>query len=85
MNLHKDVFMANRVTVWWQGQEYDAIRQDGLEVGAGPGEVWQLLHDGAPVTSFPAERDEAGASVKEKILEWLDANRSRPALDVGRQ
>ena len=38
--------MANRVTVWWQGQEYDAVRQDGTEVGAGSGSVWQLLHEG---------------------------------------
>ena len=43
--------MANRVTVWWQGEEYDAVRQGGPEVGAGPGSVWQLLHEGAPVTS----------------------------------
>jgi hypothetical protein len=77
--------MANRVTVWWQGQEYDAVRQEGDEAGAGAGYIWQLLHDGAPVTSFPSEPGEAAGSVKEKILEWLDANRSRPAMDVGRQ
>jgi hypothetical protein len=77
--------MPNRVTVWWQGQEYDAVRQDGTEVGAGPGSVWQLLHEGAPVTSFPADPAEGAGAVKEKILEWLEANRSRPALDVGRQ
>lgn len=77
--------MANRVTVWWQGQEYDAVRQDANEIGAGSGSVWQLLHEGAPVSSFPAEPGEAAGAVKEKILEWLEANRSRPALDVGRQ
>jgi hypothetical protein len=77
--------MANRVTVWWQGEEYDAVRQDGTEAGAGPGSVWRLLHQGAPVTSFPAEPAESPGSVKGKILEWLEGNRSRPALDVGRQ
>ena len=77
--------MANRVTVWWEGQEYDALRQRGDELGAGSGFVWQLLHEGAPVTSFPSEAGEAAGSVKQKILEWLEANRSRPALDVGRQ
>jgi hypothetical protein len=76
--------MANRVTVWWQGEEYDAVRRDGPDA-RGPGPVWQLLHDGAPVTSFAAEPDEAPASVREKILGWLEANRSRPAMDVGRQ
>ncbi|MEA2712898.1 MAG: hypothetical protein QOK27_859 [Gemmatimonadales bacterium] len=75
--------MANRVTVWWQGQEYDAVRQDGTEVG--PGSVWQLLHEGAPVTSFSADPAESAGVVKEKILEWLEGNRSRPAMDVGRQ
>jgi hypothetical protein len=77
--------MANRVTVWWQGQEYDAVRQDGPEVGAGPGSVWQLLHEGAPVTSFSAEPADSAGAVKEKILEWLEGNRSRPTMDVGRQ
>jgi hypothetical protein len=77
--------MANRVTVWWQGQEYDAVRQEGHEVGAGPGSVWHLLHEGAPVTSFSAEPADSAGAVKEKILEWLEGNGSRPALDVGRQ
>jgi hypothetical protein len=77
--------MANRVTVWWQGQEYDAVRQDGPGVGAGPGSVWQLLHEGAPVTSFSTELDESAGAVKEKILEWLEGNRSLPTMDVGRQ
>jgi hypothetical protein len=71
--------------VWWQGQEYDAVRQSGTEAGAGTGSVWQLLHDGAPVTSFAAEPDESAGAVKDKILGWLEANRTRPAMDVGRQ
>jgi hypothetical protein len=75
--------MANRVTVWWQGQEYDAVRQ--ADNSGGSGSIWQLLEDGAPVTSFPAEPGESAIAVKEKILEWLEGNRSRPALDVGRQ
>jgi hypothetical protein len=77
--------MANRVTVWWQGGEYDAVRKQGEEAWPEPGPVWQLLHDGAPLTSFTAEAGESAGSVKEKILGWLEANRTRPALDVGRQ
>jgi hypothetical protein len=77
--------MANRVTVWWQGEEYDAVRRQGRDAAPDPGPVWQLLHDGAPVTSFAAEPDESAGAVKDKILGWLEANRIRPALDVGRQ
>jgi hypothetical protein len=76
--------MANRVTVWWQGEEYDAVRHNGGDAGPS-GSTWQLLHDGAPLTTFAAEPGEAAASVKEKILGWLEGNRSRPAMDVGRQ
>jgi hypothetical protein len=79
------VSMANRVTVWWEGEEYDAVRQPDDNKGSGPGFVWQLLHEGAPLTSFPFEPSEAAGSIKQKILEWLEGNRSRPALDVGRQ
>ena len=77
--------MANRVTVWWQGEEYDAVRKQGEASEPDPGPVWQLLHDGALLTSFAAEPGESPGSVKEKIFGWLEANRSRPALDVGRQ
>jgi hypothetical protein len=77
--------MANRVTVWWQGEEYDAVRREGRDAAPDPGPVWQLLHQGAPVASFAAEPDESAGVVKDKILGWLEANRSRPALDVGRQ
>ena len=73
--------MAERVTVFWQGKEYDAVRS--REAPAGP--VWQVLRDGSPVTSFPADPGEGAGAVKEKILGWLQGNESRPALDVGRQ
>jgi len=77
--------MANRVTVWWQGEEYDAVRRQGPGAAPDPGPVWQLLHHGAPVTSFAAEPDESAGAVKQKIFGWLEANRDRPAMDVGRQ
>ena len=73
--------MTDRVTVFWQGKEYDAVRS--REEQASP--VWQVLRDGAPVTSFPADPAEGAGAVKEKILGWLQGNESRPALDVGRQ
>lgn len=73
--------MAERVTVFWEGKEYDAVRT--REAQAGP--VWQVLRDGAPVTSFAANPDEGAGAVKGRILDWLQGNESRPALDVGRQ
>ncbi|MGZ8397840.1 MAG: hypothetical protein ACXWWN_02255 [Gemmatimonadales bacterium] len=73
--------MAERVTVFWQGKEYDAVRTPEAPTGA----VWQVRHEGAPVTSFPANPAEGAGVVKEKILGWLEGNESRPALDVGRQ
>jgi hypothetical protein len=73
--------MAERVTIFWQGKEYDAVRS--REAQADP--VWQVLRDGAPVTSFPADPGEGAGAVKEKILGWLQGKESRPALDVGRQ
>ncbi|MDQ3222032.1 MAG: hypothetical protein M3Q75_00920 [Gemmatimonadota bacterium] len=73
--------MTERVTVFWQGKEYDAVPSH--EAQAGP--VWQVLNNGAPVTSFAANPSESAGAVKEKILGWLQANESRPALDVGRQ
>jgi hypothetical protein len=77
--------MANRVTVWWHGEEYDAVRWQDDDGSSGPGPMWQLQHDGAPLTSFAADPGESAGAVKEKILGWLEANRSRPAMDVGRQ
>jgi hypothetical protein len=77
--------MANRVTVWWQGEEYDAVRRQGEEASSPNGAEWQLLHEGAPLTSFTSEPGESAGAVKEKIVGWLEANRSRPAMDVGRQ
>jgi hypothetical protein len=72
--------MADRVTVFWQGKEYDAVRN-----GAQSDLVWQVLRDGSPVTSFPADPGEGATVVKEKIIGWLEGNESRPVADVGRQ
>lgn len=76
--------MPDRVTVFWKGKEYDAVRSSGQQATQA-GEVWQVLRDGAPVTSFSAQPGEPAVSVKEKILGWLEGNASRPAQDVGRQ
>jgi hypothetical protein len=75
--------MADRVTVFWQGKEYDAVRSSSRDSHAGP--VWQVLRDGSPVTSFPADPGEPAAAVKGKILGWLEGNEARPVADVGRQ
>jgi len=75
--------MTNRVTVFWQGKEYDAVRSGAREAHAAP--TWEVLRDGSPVTSFPANPGEGASSVKEKILGWLEGNETRPAADVGRQ
>ena len=58
---------------------------DGREALPEPGPVWQVTRDGAPITSFPAQDSEGAGDVREKVLEWLRANESRPEADVGRQ
>jgi hypothetical protein len=77
--------MTGRVTVSWQGKQYEAVRKEGRESEPEPGPVWQVTRDGAPVTSFAAEDAEGAGEVRDKIVEWLEANESRPSLDVGRQ
>ena len=77
--------MTNRVTVSWQGKTYEAVRKDGRAAEPEPGPVWQVTRDGAPITSFPAQDSEAAGQVRNKIVEWLEANEARPSLDVGRQ
>ena len=77
------------VTIDHNGITYTASVRDGKDVaeGAGPagGRVWDVTYKGATVTSFPVSSDDTNASVKEKIIEWLEANADRPAQDVGRQ
>ena len=76
--------MANQVTVTWQGREYEAVRKSAEQSGE-PAAVWQVLRDGAVLTSFPADHLDDTADVKEKMVGWLEGNGSRPAADVGRQ
>jgi hypothetical protein len=75
--------MTERVTVFWQGKEYDAVRSSPRDTPTTP--VWQVLRDGSPVTSFPSNPGEGASAVKEKIIGWLEGNEARPAADVGRQ
>lgn len=77
--------MADRVQVSWRGKSYEAVRRTGREAHPDPAPVWQVTHDGAPVTSFPAQSDDGDGQVREKVVEWLEANESRPSQDVGRQ
>ena len=77
--------MADRLAVSWRGREYEVVRREGREAMPDPGPVWQVTRDGAPVTSFPAEQQDGPEGVREKVLDWLRANESRPELDVGRQ
>ena len=77
--------MADRLSVSWQGNEYEVVRREGREALPEPGPVWQVTRGGAPVTSFPASDRESSTAVREKVLEWLRANESRPEQDVGRQ
>ena len=76
--------MTERVNVSWKGGAYQAVRKSGSDSGE-PGAVWQVQQDGAVVTSFPAEPADTAAEVEEKVRGWLEGNRSRPALDIGRQ
>ena|GEM_PF-1640857 len=81
--LNREQAMADRVTVFWHGREYDAIRSGTSGTDTSP--EWQVLRDGSPVTSFPADAAEGAAAVKEKIIGWLEGNEARPVADVGRQ
>jgi hypothetical protein len=76
--------MTDRLAVSWQGEVFDVRRTPAGDAGE-PGDVWQVLQDGALVTSFPAEPDDAPSEVRAKVAEWLDGNRARPGADIGRQ
>lgn len=76
--------MAERLTVSWNGKEFEAVRKEAGE-SAEPGAVWQVRWDGALVTSIPADPADSSSEVKDKVLRWLEANESRPVQDIGRQ
>jgi hypothetical protein len=76
--------MAGRVTVFWHGKEYDAVRAPGRQSGQ-VAPTWEVRSDGVPVANFTEEPGEGAVGVKEKIIGWLQANESRPTSDVGRQ
>jgi hypothetical protein len=76
--------MTDRVTVTWRGRQYEAVRK-GAGASGEPGAVWQVLRDGAPVTSFPVDGADGPVDVQEKVVGWLEGNRSRPEADIGRQ
>lgn len=77
--------MAESLAVTWQGEQYDVERKDGQAAAPEPGPVWQVLREGAPVTTFPADPNDGPGEVREKVVAWLEANASRPTTDVGRQ
>ena len=77
--------MGDHVRVAWRGREYEAVRRDGRDAAPEPGPVWQLMHEGASLTSFPADARDGPGAVQEKVVAWLEANESRPTQDVGRQ
>ena len=76
--------MADRVMVTWQAREYEVVHRPVGQSGE-PAAVWQVIRDGAVLTSFPAGRSDDAAEVQEKAVGWLEGNGSRPAADVGRQ
>jgi hypothetical protein len=76
--------MRDRLTVSWRGRQYEVTRGGAGESGE-PGAVWQVLQDGALLTSFPAEAGDGPGEVREKVTGWLEGNRSRPEADIGRQ
>jgi hypothetical protein len=77
--------MAERLSVSWRGREYQVVRREGREAMPEPGPVWQVTRGGAPITSFPAQDQDRPDDVRQKVLEWLGGNETRPELDVGRQ
>jgi hypothetical protein len=77
--------MAEGMTVSWRGDTYEVARKDGREAAPEPGPVWQVMRDGALITSFPANPGEGVGAVREKVVAWLEANANRPTTDIGRQ
>jgi hypothetical protein len=76
--------MAEAVAVTWQGERYDVERKAGQAAAPDPAPVWQVLRDGALLTTFPANPNDGPGEVREKVIAWLEANASRPATDIGR-
>ena len=72
-------------TLSWRGEQYEIVRRDGRAAAPEPGPVWQVMRDGAPITSFPADPKDGPGEVREKVVAWLEANAGRPTTDVGRQ
>jgi hypothetical protein len=77
--------MAERLAVSWRGEKYEVVRRDERDAIPEPGPVWQVTRAGAPITSFPAQHRERPSDIRDKVLEWLEANESRPEADVGPQ
>lgn len=77
-----------RVTVQHGGKKYEAEIKPGDETsGAAEStaeEVWHVTSEGATVTTFPVTPGESDGSIREKVMEWLEANQDRPQSDVGR-
>ena len=76
--------MADGMTVSWDGDSYEVVRKDGRDAAPEPGPVWQVLREGALITSFPADPAEDMGAVREKVVSWLEANADRPTTDIGR-
>lgn len=77
--------MAESLTVKWQGQRFEVERTEGRAAEPEAGPVWRVTREGALVTSFPADPDDAPGTVRDKVVAWLEANEARPTLDIGRQ
>ena len=77
--------MADDLTVSWRGESFEVVRKDGADAAPEPGPVWQVMRDGAPLTSFPADPEDGPGEVREKVVAWLEGNASRPTTDIGRQ
>lgn len=73
------------MTLSHNGGTYELTRTGGAAAHLeATGPTWQLLRDGAPVTTFPANPGESESAVRDKALEWLRAQDDRPAADINR-
>ena len=71
--------MPSKLSIHHRGAEYEAevrpVTPVNEDAAAAP-DAWHVVRQGRVVTTLPVEPGESEGSVREKIVEWLDA---RPA------
>jgi hypothetical protein len=72
--------MPSKFSISHRGADYEAEIRPVTPVNedaAAASDAWHVVRQGRVVTTIPVEPGESESSVREKIIEWLDA---RPAF-----